>query len=162
LLSLRTDAFPRAPRRTSPACRSSAGADGATSTYAKLHDDIHACFRQIVDKHGYYDYFLIDLDGNIVYSVTKEADSATNLVGGPVADTGLGKVFRTAMDDPGHSAFTDIAPYAPSADDPASFAARVVTDAAGRPLGAIAIQLSMGQLDNLLQDSIDLGETGES
>ena len=42
--------------------------------YDKSHLENHATFRSIQKSSGFYDIFLIDNDGNIVYSVFKEVD----------------------------------------------------------------------------------------
>lgn len=88
--------------------------------------------------------FLFNTAGNLVYSVAKERDFATNFNegGGPWADTGLGEVYRTAMTlEAGQTALTDFAPYAPSNGDAASFIAAPVIDSAGFRIGVLAFQL---------------------
>ena len=45
------------------------------------------------------DIFIFDLDGNLVYSVYKELDYATNFISGPYASSGLGDAFRSALTD---------------------------------------------------------------
>ncbi|MCA3558469.1 MAG: hypothetical protein IOC71_09585, partial [Rhodobacter sp.] len=52
-------------------------ADGA-QTYHADHAAFHPYFRTVVDRGGFYDFFLFDTDGNMIYSVAKEADFATN------------------------------------------------------------------------------------
>ena len=42
-------------------------ADG--SSYSALHARLHPTFRARLEAHGYYDTFLFDLDGRVVYSV---------------------------------------------------------------------------------------------
>ncbi|MDH5681508.1 MAG: methyl-accepting chemotaxis protein, partial [Spirochaetota bacterium] len=48
------------------------------SDYSAHHGKYHPLFRQYLEEYGYYDIFLVDNTGNIVYSVYKEQDYATN------------------------------------------------------------------------------------
>lgn len=43
-----------------------------------------------MELHGYYDTFLITPDGDIVYTMAKEADYGTNLMDGEYKDSNLG------------------------------------------------------------------------
>lgn len=43
----------------------------------------HPYFRGLMEQHEYYDVFLIDVAGNVIYSVFTESDFATNLENGP-------------------------------------------------------------------------------
>jgi methyl-accepting chemotaxis protein len=49
---------------------------------------------QFIKTTGYYDYFVIDLDGRVVQTHAREADYGTNLVNGPYKDSGLAEAFR--------------------------------------------------------------------
>lgn len=126
---------------------------GDGSQYSAVHAQIHPSYRRHKDQFGYYDIFLIDTEGNIIYSVYKELDYATNLVSGAYSDSGLGDVFRQAMSTDGSStSFSDFRAYAPSYGAPASFIARKVVDAQGKPLGVIAFQMPVEKINALLGD----------
>ena len=113
------------------------------SWYSDRHPDIHGTFEPLLAARGYYDIFLIDAAGTIVYSVFKEADFLTNLETGPYADSGLAEAHRRALDaEQGAVAFADFAPYAPSYGAAAAFAATPVTGPQGDRLGSVAVQLS--------------------
>ncbi|MFN5817968.1 MAG: adenylate/guanylate cyclase domain-containing protein, partial [Pseudanabaena sp.] len=62
------------------------------SEYSRIHDRYHPIFRNIIEKFGYYDMFLIDSQGNIVYTVYKETDFATNLTTGAYNDSNLARL----------------------------------------------------------------------
>tara|TARA_R110002049_G_scaffold23545_2_gene83194 strand:+ start:2574 stop:5033 length:2460 start_codon:yes stop_codon:yes gene_type:complete len=131
--------------------RLDAGAD--SSRYSRVHKTYHAYFKSLKDTRGYYDVFLIDTRGNIVYSVYKELDFATNLANGDYAVSGLGQVFRAARDEKnGAPTFVDFASYAPSAGAPASFIAKKVMSPDGVFLGVIAFQMPIDRLDVLVGD----------
>jgi len=67
------------------------------SVYSTVHSQFHPWFRQFLRERGYYDIFLFDTDGNLVYSVYKELDYATNLNSGQWRDSDLGNAFRAAV-----------------------------------------------------------------
>ena len=57
--------------------------ESADTKYGKSHNHYHPVMRSLIGRFDYYDMFPIDLDGNIVYTVFKETDYATNLKTGP-------------------------------------------------------------------------------
>lgn len=82
-----------------PAERRSALADaGDGSRYSLTHSAYHETLAGVAEAFDYRDLLLIDPDGNVVYSVEKEIDFATNLVDGPFSDSGLARAFRAARD----------------------------------------------------------------
>ena len=48
------------------------------SDYTRIHAQYHPFFRRFLSSFGFHDIFLLDLDGNLVYSATKGVDFATN------------------------------------------------------------------------------------
>ena len=89
----------------------------ADNLAAKLGDD------------GSYDYFVIDTDGNIVYTVYKETDLGTNLTSGSFADSGLGQAYAASVADGGALAVSDVAAYWPSYEADAQFVCSAIGDA---------------------------------
>ncbi|EFO33441.1 diguanylate cyclase [Roseibium sp. TrichSKD4] len=69
------------------------------TVYDLNHEDYHPWFRELLTENGYYDIFLFDKAGNLIYSVFKEEDFATNFLrGGQWAQTDLGQAFRAAIE----------------------------------------------------------------
>ncbi|MGB0697199.1 MAG: methyl-accepting chemotaxis protein [Rhodospirillaceae bacterium] len=136
---------------------------GTGSFYDQAHNRFHPFFHKLQVDREYYDVFLFDLDGNLIYSVFKELDYATNLVDGEWSGTGLGRAFRNAAEltesDPPY--FDDFSPYGPSFDAPASFISRPVYDGRGEKVGVLAFQMPVDRINNLLSNPTGLGETGE-
>ncbi|MBT4018917.1 MAG: HAMP domain-containing protein [Alphaproteobacteria bacterium] len=134
------------------------------SAYSDLHGKIHPRFRTLLEERGYYDIFLVDTKGDVIYSVFKELDYATNLAKGEWRDSDLGVVFRDVMSKGGSGAlsFTDFRPYAPSADAPASFMASQVKSSSGDTIGALIFQMPIGEINKIMQQQAGLGESGES
>ncbi|RVU36584.1 methyl-accepting chemotaxis protein [Hwanghaeella grinnelliae] len=136
-----------------------AASDG--SPYSVAHAKYHPWFRAFLREQGYYDIFLFDLDGNVVYTVYKELDYATNVVNGKYKDTDLGNAFRAARDNPseGFQAFFDFKPYAPSAGAPASFISTPIIED-GQPVGVLVFQMPIDRINQILSAETGLGETG--
>ncbi len=133
------------------------------SSYGFLHRTHHPGLRLLQQQMGYYDIFLINNDGDIVYSVFKENDFATNLLTGEWADTGLGDAFRQAreLDQEAASVFVDFAPYPPSAQSPAAFVARPIILETGERLGVLAYQMPVGAINAAMRDLASLPESAD-
>ena len=133
------------------------------SFYAQFHANYHPTLRKFQEERGYYDIFLFNTKGDVIYSVFKETDFATNVVNGQWRDTGLGEAFRGAMQGGGADGmtFVDFAAYAPSAGAPASFIARPVQKD-GQVIGVVAAQMPADVLQSILSRESGLGEFGET
>ena len=130
--------------------------------YHFAHGQFHPYFRQIKDAEGYYDIFLFNREGDLIYSAEKETDFATNFVTGPFAASGLGDVFRQAVEGRvGEIHFADFAPYAPSDGAAAAFLATPITDQEGRIIGVAAVQVPDGEINAIINKPSGLGETGD-
>lgn len=134
------------------------------STYSAVHAEYHPYLRAFLRDRGYYDIFLFDTNGNLIYSVYKELDYATNLNAGEWSQTDLGNAFRAARDNPrtGFQQFFDFQPYAPSNDAPAAFVSTPVLEEDGSLAGVLVFQMPIERLNNLMQQTAGLGESGET
>ena len=113
----------------------------------------------IIDKMGFYDIFVIDTKGNILQTIAKEDDLGTNLVSGKFKDTSLAKAFAKGLVEP---AISDIESYAPSKEKISAFFAAPVKDDSGNVLGVLASQITMKDIDEIMQERSGLGKTGET
>ncbi|MGN6487132.1 MAG: HAMP domain-containing protein, partial [Devosia sp.] len=121
--------------------------------YDLHHRNLNPDYRALMQARGYYDVLLFDAMGNLVYSVAKERDFATNFNAGagPWADSALGEVYRTAMTlEAGETALADFAPYEPSGGAAAGFIGAPVIDRAGFRIGVLAFQLPVARISALL------------
>lgn len=134
------------------------------SDYSKAHARFHPWFRTFLKQRGYYDIFLFDLQGNLLYTVFKEADYATNMETGKYKDTDLANAFRAARDSQklDQVSFFDFEPYAPSNGAPAAFISRAVLDASGAKAGVLVFQMPIDRMNGVMQVAAGMGETGES
>lgn len=133
------------------------------TTYSQTHSKFHPFFRGFLQSKGYYDIFLFDNDGNVVFTVFKEADFATNALTGKWKDSDLGNMFKTAnAGKKGEVHFFDFKPYAPSANVPASFISTPIYSKTGEKLGVLAFQMPVGKINDIMNLEPGLGATGET
>ncbi len=137
------------------------------SRYDRYHATYHPAFRKEQAEFGFYDLFLINNDGRVVYTVFKETDYAASLTKGGLAGSGLAKAWQAATQvAKGQVALTDFAAYIPSYGAPAAFMSAPVFDGEQR-IGTLVVQISQEQLNKLMTSNkrwtnIGLGDTGES
>ena len=136
--------------------------------YGRAHKQYHPFFKDFVKEFGFYDLFLIDLQGTIVYTVFKEVDLGTSLLSGPYKNTNFADVFRKALKTKIKRKvfFSDFEPYAPSYNAPAAFVASpVFMD--DQKIGVIALQFPIDHINETMTDgyswkSVGLGNSGET
>lgn len=139
-----------------------------SSLYSVYHSDYHPDFRKYLNRNGFYDIFLIDTKGVIVYSVFKELDFGTSLKDGPYSNSSLARVFKraSASSDSDQYFIEDFEPYYPSYEASAAFiAAPIVRN--GANIGVLAFQFSQDVIDSVASfdekwEYFGLGETGET
>jgi PAS domain S-box-containing protein len=138
--------------------RAEAGCD-----YNRLHEVYHPRIRDFLESFGYYDIFLFDLEGSLIYSVFKETDFATDFLNGPYRESNLARVYREARgsDVPGSVFIADFMPYEPSYGAPASFIGAPVFDD-GRKLGVAIFQMPVDEINGIMGSVAGLAETGQA
>lgn len=131
----------------------------ASRAYKEAEGLYHVQLREYLRRTGYYDLFLINPDGDIVYSVIKEDDFATNLNSGPYRDSGLAEVTRHVLEQvtTGQTFFDH---YAPSDEHAAFIATPIIKD--GVLLGVLALQLDTKAVTTVVTDQAGMGESGEA
>lgn len=134
------------------------------TSYDAIHRANHPYFRSVIDQFAYYDIFLIDAEtGDVVYTVFKEIDFATNLVNGPYSSSNLAVAFRKALNSGRNDqpVLVDFERYFPSMEAPASFIACPVFDGEKRT-GVIAIQVPIAKINETMNIGNSIGEKGEA
>ena len=138
-----------------------------TSDYSNTHAKYHPIISNYLKQFNFYDIFLVNTEGDIVYSVFKEIDFATNLITGPYAQTNLGKVFRKVNTAPekGLIELVDFDEYLPSYSNPASFIASPIFKD-GVKIGVLIFQMPVNQITDIMTgekrwESEGQGKTGE-
>lgn len=131
------------------------------SLYSMVHAKYHPWMRKFLQLGGYYDVFLFNPQGDLIYTVFKERDFATNMMSGEWKETDLANAFRAAANsaEAEKISFFDFKPYAPSNDAPASFISMPVKDSDGSLLGVLAFQMPVGKINDIVTKTESLGET---
>ena len=138
------------------------------SRYDAVHARYHPMLKREADTVGFYDINLLDVaTGDVVYTVAKETDFASNMYHGAFTQSGFARAVQRALDprNGGKAVLEDYTAYIPSGLAPQMFAA-VPIIAEGQTIGVFVAQIDIVTLNNLLTDnngwrSIGLGETGE-
>jgi diguanylate cyclase (GGDEF)-like protein/PAS domain S-box-containing protein len=136
-----------------------ARAYGDPEAYLSLDARFHPVFKDYLERTGYYDLFLISPSGEVVYTVARESDYATNILTGSYRETGLAAVTRQALAQLG-TGLSYFEYYQPSLEHAAFLATPVIEG--GRLLGILALQLDTDQVMAVATDVAGLGETGET
>jgi methyl-accepting chemotaxis protein len=131
--------------------------EGLARSMGEGEDDY---FTRYAEEYGYDDLFLIHPEGQIFYTVAKEADYNTNILTGPYADSSLGEAVQEALSTRDF-AFGDFRPYEPSGGSPAAFIAEPVIEEGHLQL-IVALQMPLGELNAMMQERTGMGETGET
>jgi methyl-accepting chemotaxis protein len=137
------------------------------SSYGTSHALYHPGIESLRASLGYYDVFLVNNAGRVVYTAFKELDFGTSLVDGVAAKTGLGQTWSKLQDaKPGDIAISDYAEYVISYNDQASFLGTPIFEGQRR-LGTLLIQVPLDQITRVMTSNkrwpeVGLGKTGES
>jgi class 3 adenylate cyclase len=138
------------------------------SEYSRIHERYHPIFRNIIEKFGYYDMFLIDPQGTVVYTVYKETDFTTNYTTGAYKDSNLARlvaaVQRSKQKD--YASVVDFESYDPSYGAPAAFIAAPIFNQS-KFVGVLAIQVPVDEINNVMTgnrkwEGDGLGKSGET
>ena len=136
------------------------------SSYMTAHKKYHNSFNSFLTSFKLYDIFLVNLQGDVVYTDFKEKDFATNLKSGVYAETGLARVYKKALRmNKGEIAFDDFHPYEPSYNSSASFIGTPIFEN-GKKVGAIIFQMPVDTINSIMRfddkfEKAGLGKTGE-
>jgi class 3 adenylate cyclase len=133
------------------------------SPYDAVHARYHATLKRAAETVGFYDINIMDAaTGDVVYTVAKEPDFASNMYHGPFAQSGFAAVARRALDpeNGGKAVVGDFSAYMPSAFLPQMFTAvPIVAD--GQTIAVFVAQINVGALNALLTDGGDWEATGQ-
>ncbi|ETR72251.1 MAG: methyl-accepting chemotaxis protein [Candidatus Magnetoglobus multicellularis str. Araruama] len=116
--------------------------------------------QNFIASYDYSDLFLIDSDGFVFYTATKESDYQTNMLHGKYSDSGLGRLIKQVVKTRKFG-FADFEPYAPSKGKPSAFIAQPITHNGTVDI-VVALQLSLRAINHIMQQRAGMGETGES
>jgi len=135
----------------------SAGERMSSSTFV-VPKELDIYLGELVKNRRYYDIFLIDMSGNVKYSVKKKSDLGTNLVNGKYSTTGLAEAFKDSKLLV-QSVIVPLEEYTPSGK-PAGFVATPVLSN-GKLVAILAAQLDQDDFFNAVKSFVGFGHTSE-
>jgi len=136
------------------------------NAYSNFHEKYQSYFKKIIEENSLTDLYLMDNKGNIIYSVEKKIDFATNINHSPFKQEGLSQAFlKVSKAERNQTIFVDFFPYSPSMGRPTAFIAAPIFDD-NRRVGSLVVQLSSMDLSMQLNNNFKwvedgLGQTGE-
>jgi methyl-accepting chemotaxis protein len=118
----------------------------------------HSRLKDIMDDNGWYDIFLINPQGDIIYTVTRESDLGLNIPQ-KLADSSMAAAFEQALKMGDEDvAIGDFKPYAPSNGAQAAFLVGRLSFADGY----FAMQLPTDPINTIVQNRSGLRSKTES
>ncbi len=136
--------------------------------YGRAHALYHPSLERAQKLLGFYDIFFVDTDTDtVIYTVFKELDFASSLNSGIASKSKLAEAYQKVKTNAKKDtvSLSDFAPYLPSYDDQAAFAATPLFDGA-RQIGVIVMQYPIDKISDQLSSNkswkkIGLGDTGD-
>ncbi len=123
--------------------------------WALLVDGSQGNLLKMSQRYRYvYDLFLIDIQGNLLFSVAGESDLGTNLFNGVYANTRFARSVKATLET-GQSQFSDLERYEPSNGIIAGFLSTLILDEYGGKLGVFAIQIKVDSVFVNLSTKVD-------
>ncbi len=120
--------------------------------YFTSHAKYHPWFKEFVDGKGYNDIMLIDTNGNIAYTVAKDADFGANIKSDKWKNTDLAKAYYSAISAKPDSepVFFDFRRYEISQNMPVSFVSKQIVNNEGKIIGALVIEIPVSKINKIM------------
>ncbi len=128
------------------------------SQWSEVERQYAPWLKQYREEYGYYDLFLINGDGDVVYTVCRESDLGENLVNGSLKSSSLGECFADARSG---TAIADFKPYAPSNNEPCAFIGAPIKED-NETTGVVALQIPLTGINAIMCERAGMGKTGET
>ncbi|MBI1390998.1 MAG: HAMP domain-containing protein [bacterium] len=129
-----------------------------SDAYKKELDQRFEGLKGFGEINGFADVYLIDPDGNVVFSVAQRSDLGQNLLSGELNGSGLANAFQNGREK---ISFTDFSLYAP-ANGPAAFFSVPLKGADDAMLGVAVFEVSLAHINQIMQQRTGMGDTGET
>ncbi|TDQ06167.1 methyl-accepting chemotaxis protein [Halanaerobium saccharolyticum] len=115
-------------------------------------------FNTYAEENEYKDLFLINLEGDIIFSQAQNSDLGQNLIEGDLAETNLARAYNEALE--GSVSLVDFKYYGP-VEAPIQFVAAPVFENE-KIIGVTALQISDQPINRIMGELSGLGESGET
>ncbi|KZS64809.1 cyclase [Mycobacterium kansasii] len=144
------------------------GDAGDGSAWAAANARYNDFFRGIVTRFDYRDALLLDLHGNVVYTVSKGPDLGTNIFTGPYRETVLRDAYRKALrsNNVDFVWITDFQQYQPQLDAPTAWVVSPI-GMAGKIEGVMALPLPISKINDIMNahkhwEAVGMGRSTET
>jgi len=132
-----------------------------TPEYQTLYEQIDPFFREYLNVYGYREiFFICKAHGHVMYTAGKQIDLGTNLKIGALRESGLARVWSRALEEK-RAVMVDFGYYDP-VKGPAAFIGAPVYDKDQQIYAVLALQISIQEIDGIMQQRTGMGETGET
>ncbi|MEA2072318.1 MAG: methyl-accepting chemotaxis protein, partial [Campylobacterota bacterium] len=137
------------------------------SEYTDIHVQHHPIWREVLTEFGRNDLFIVNANGDVVYSVEKNAELGTNLLEGPYTSTGIARVFKKSQKaTKGQAVFEDFSIYEPGYNKQVAFIAMPIYFGEDNE-GSLIFQLPIEKINEIMNfnnqvDKVGLGSSGEA
>jgi class 3 adenylate cyclase len=123
--------------------------DGSAWSTANARFDFY--MRAIVTRFNYRDALLLDMQGNVVYSVMKGPDLGTNILTGPYRESNLREAYQKALasNDLDFVWITDFQQYQPHLDEPTAWVVSPV-GMNGKFVGLMALPVPIAKINKIM------------
>ena len=123
--------------------------DGSAWSAANVRFDFY--LREIASRFDYRDALLLDMQGNVVYSVQKGPDLGTNILTGPYRESKLRDAYQKALasNDVDFVWITDFQPYQPLLDAPTAWVVSPV-GMNGKIDGVMALPVPIAKINKIM------------
>ncbi|HIJ25749.1 MAG TPA: response regulator, partial [Gammaproteobacteria bacterium] len=127
---------------------------GDGSPYSQRHRTLHPTLVEYVNDFGFYDLYLIDPSGNILYTAQKESDFVGNLNQGGLQKSQLKSVYDQAMkaQHRDKAYLSHVEPYLPSNLKQAGFVSSSIDGQNGERLGVLVLQYSVHPINEIINN----------
>lgn len=133
----------------------------ASAAYKSMTASQRDEFKNLAGRNGYYDIYYINSKGDVLFSLKEESDLGTNLFRGEVRFSKFAATVRASLES-GKTLFSDLEFYEPSYNKLSGFFVQPVVGENKQLVGAIALQVTMDRINQIISQEAGYGETGQA
>jgi class 3 adenylate cyclase len=124
---------------------------GDGSAWSAANARYNFYLRSIVTRFDYRDALLLDMQGNVVYTVNKGPDLGTNILTGPYRESKLRDAYQKALrsNDVDFVWITDFQPYQPQLDAPTAWVVSPI-GMNGKIVGVMALPVPISKINKIM------------
>jgi class 3 adenylate cyclase len=141
--------YTAAPRANPDALPAPDAGDGSAWSATNARFDFY--MRGIANRFDYRDVLLLDMQGNVVYSVLKGPDLGTNILTGPYRESNLREAYQKALasNDVDFVWITDFQQYQPALDTPTAWVVSPI-GMNGKFEGVMALPVPVAKINKIM------------